>query len=165
MKKHFIGFDIANQFIRSIDRISLILILEKNGANIGKNCNIETGLTFHNCTNYSNLIIGNNCHIGKNCFFDLKDKIIISDNVVVSMQCIFITHIDITKSGLSQFYKSTAGRIIIEHDCYIGANSTLLMNTTLGHHSFIAAGSVITKKVAPYNLVGGVPAKLIKKIK
>ena len=93
-KKKVLGFDIANQFLPKVDKHSIQLILRKNGATIGKDCDIETGLIFHNCKNYSNLIIGDNCHIGKNCFFDLRDKLEIGDNVVISMQCTFLTHID-----------------------------------------------------------------------
>ena len=104
LRKKLLGFDVANQFLQRVDKISMQLILKNNGAKIGENCDIETGLTFHNCKSYSNLIIGNNCHIGKNCFFDLRETIIISDNVVISMQCTFITHIDMSKSELSRIY-------------------------------------------------------------
>lgn len=158
------GSDNANLFLKKVDKISVLLILRRNGAIIGEDCDIETGLTFHNCKDYSNLIIGNNCHIGKNCFFDLRGNINIKDNVVISMQCTFITHIDMNKSELSQNYPSSAGKIIIYNDCYIGANSTILMNTKLGNHSFVAAGSLITKNIPEFTMVGGVPAKKIKGI-
>lgn len=162
--KHLLGFDVSNQFIKRVDKISLQLILKRNGATIGENCDIETGLTFHNCRNYSNLIIGNNCHIGKNCFFDLRGKINIGDNVVISMQCTFITHIDMSRSCLSKNYPAIIGKISIDNDCYIGVNSVILMNARLGNRSFIAAGSLVNKDVAPNTMVGGVPAKIIKKI-
>ncbi len=162
--KTFIGFDIANQFIQRVDKVSLQLILIKNGARIGKDCDIETGLSFHNCNCYSNLIIGDNCHIGKNCFFDLRDKIVIGDNVVISMQCTFITHIDMSKSALTELYSPMQDPIIIENNVYIGAGSQVLKGVKIGAKAFVAAKSLVTKDVAPHSLVGGVPAKLIKKI-
>ena len=65
MRRCFLGFEYANVFLKRIDKKSVQLILKKNGAQIGSDCDIESGLTFHNCKNYSNLIVGNNCHIGK----------------------------------------------------------------------------------------------------
>ncbi|HAF30844.1 MAG TPA: acyltransferase [Bacteroidales bacterium] len=163
-RKFFIGFDVANQFIQRVDKFSVQLILKVNGAIIGKDCDIETGLVFHNCKNYSNLSVGDNCHIGKNCFFDLKDKIIIGNNVVISMQCSFITHIDMTQSKLSTIYPSLQKPIIISENVYIGANSIILMGVNIGKNSLVAAGSVIQKDVSINSFVGGVPAKEIKKL-
>lgn len=165
LRKIFLGFEYANIFIRRVDKISILLILKKNGAKIGINCDIESGLTFHNCKDYSNLIIGNNCHIGKNCFFDLRDRVIIGNNVVISMQCTFITHIDMSKSYLSQIFPQKQKRIKINNNCYIGAKSTILMNVEVGENSFVASGAVVTKNVKSNIMVGGVPAKMIKEIR
>ena len=81
---------------------SNVTIME--GARIGKNCNIQSGQVFHNCRDYSNIEIGDNCHIGKNCFFDLRNKIVVGKNVTISMQCTFLTHIDLSNSRLSNIY-------------------------------------------------------------
>ncbi|MFC2151948.1 acyltransferase [Bacteroidota bacterium] len=164
MRNFFGGFDIANQFLQRVDKFSIQLILKKHGAKIGANCDIETGLIFHNCKNYSNLIIGNNCHIGKNCFFDLRDKLIIHNNVVISMQCSFITHIDLSKSELSKKYPSKQSPIIIKNNCYVGARSSVFMGVELGMNSIIAAGSTVPINAEQNSLIGGVPAKFIKLI-
>ncbi len=52
--------------------------------------------------------------------------------------------------------------IIIEDDVWIGAHCTILDGVKIGKGAIIAAGAVVTKDVAPYSTVGGVPAKLIK---
>ena len=161
--KTLLGFDLANIFLQRLDKDSIQAVLKKNGAIIGEKCDIETGLIFHNCTDYSNLIIGNNCHIGKNCFFDLKGKVIIEKNVVISMQTTFITHQDMNQSGLKTKYPATSSDILVKNNSYIGANATILQGTTVNEFAMVAAGSVVTKKVAEYTIVGGVPAKLIKK--
>lgn len=164
-RKNLLGFDVANQFIQRTDKISIQLILKKNGAKIGGNCDIESGLTFHNCSDYSNLIIGNNCHVGKNCFFDLRDKVVIEDNVVVSMQCSFITHIDISKSSLSEIFPQKQMPIELKSNCYIGARSTILMGIIIGRDGFVASGATVTEDVPLNTMVGGIPAKIIKKLK
>jgi acetyltransferase-like isoleucine patch superfamily enzyme len=165
LRKIFIGFDVANQFIQRVDKQSLQLILKKNGATIGYNCDIETGLVFHNCDNFSNLVIGNNCHIGKHCLFDLRDKIEIEDNVVISMQTALITHQDLSNSELSVQYPASAARIYIGANSYIGSGTILLKGTDVGRFSIIAAKSLVTKNVPSFTLVGGVPAKFIKTLK
>lgn len=162
LRKTLVGFDVANLFIQRVDKISLKLILTKNGAEIGKDCDIESGLIFHNCKEYSNLSIGNNSHIGKNCFFDLQDQVLIGNNVVISMQCTFITHIDMSKSELSKKYKTDQNRIVVNDNCYIGANSTILKCVKLDENSFVASKSLVIKDVPKNTMVGGVPAKFIK---
>jgi acetyltransferase-like isoleucine patch superfamily enzyme len=162
--KTLFGFDAANAFLQKADKASVQSILKKNGAMIGKNCDIETGHIFHNCKKYSNLIIGNNCHIGKNCFFDLRGRVVIEDNVVISMQNTFITHQDMNQSGLKEKYPAIYGDIVVKSNSYIGANAMILQGVIVNGFALVAAGSVVTKNVAEYSMVGGVPARFIKKI-
>lgn len=54
--------------------------------------------------------------------------------------------------------------VTIEDDVWIGANAVILPGVTVGTHSVVAAGAVVTRNVPPYTLVGGVPAKVIKEI-
>ena len=54
--------------------------------------------------------------------------------------------------------------VVIEDDIWVGANAVILPGVTIGHHSVVAAGAVVTKDVPPHSLVAGVPAKIIKKI-
>jgi acetyltransferase-like isoleucine patch superfamily enzyme len=160
----FLGFNNAIAMFRTIDKNSVIPILLRNGATIGKNCDIESPLLFHNCNNFSKLIVGDNCHIGKNCFFDLKDTVIIESNVVISMQCTIITHFDLSKSSLAAKFPIKQQPTILRANCYLGANSTILMGVIIGESTVVAAGSVVNKNTDPFTMVGGVPAKFIKTI-
>lgn len=54
------------------------------------------------------------------------------------------------------------GEIIIQNDVWIGRGVTIMAGVTIGNGAVVAANSVITKDVAPYSIVGGVPAKKIK---
>ena len=164
LKNNLLGFDVANQFLQRVDKISLKLILKRNGAEIGEDCDIETGMIFHNCKDYSNLIVGKNCHIGKNCFFDLRDEVSIGNNVVIAMQCTFITHIDMAKSDLSKIFTSKQNKIVINDNCYVAVNCTILKGVNLNKNSFVAAKSLVTKDVSKNTMVGGIPATFIKDI-
>ena len=54
--------------------------------------------------------------------------------------------------------------VVIGDDIWIGANAVVLPGVSIGHHSVVAAGAVVTKDVPPHSLVAGVPAKIIKEI-
>ena len=58
----------------------------------------------------------------------------------------------------------TTAQVTIGDDIWIGANAVVLPGVTIGAHSVVAAGAVVTKDVPPHSLVAGVPAKIIKKI-
>ncbi|MFD1343271.1 CatB-related O-acetyltransferase [Litorisediminicola beolgyonensis] len=51
---------------------------------------------------------------------------------------------------------------VIGHDVWIGTRATILRGLTIGHGAVIAAGAVVTRDVAPYEVVGGLPAKRIR---
>ena len=60
-------------------------------------------------------------------------------------------------------YIYSNGNIKIGNDVWIGAKAIILSGTTIGDGSIIAAGSVVSGKIEPYTIVGGNPAREIKK--
>ena len=58
----------------------------------------------------------------------------------------------------------STSQVVIGDDVWIGANAVVLPGVTIGTHSIVAAGAVVTKDVPPHSLVAGIPAKIIKKI-
>lgn len=141
------------------------MVLKRNGATIGRNCDIETGLIFHNCSKqYSNLYIGDNCHIGKNCFFDLRGKVVIEDNVVISMQVAFITHQDMNKSILKKKFPAEHHDILVKKNAYIGTRATILRGVTIGDCSVTAAGALVLRDVSSNSVVAGIPGKIVNRI-
>ncbi|MCM1078835.1 MAG: acyltransferase [Bacteroidales bacterium] len=53
--------------------------------------------------------------------------------------------------------------VVIEDDVWVGANVTILKGVTIGRGSVIAAGAVVTKSFPQYSIIGGVPARLLKR--
>lgn len=58
--------------------------------------------------------------------------------------------------------KVTTAQITVEDEVWIGANAVLTAGITIGRHSVVAGGSVVTKDVPPYSVVGGNPARILK---
>ena len=100
--------------------------------------------TFINCVDAE-------VYIGQDCFFGHRVMLITGNH-------------DYSKFGLAR-QKSIGGRNIhIEEGVWIGSGVIVLGGVRIGKHSVVAAGSVVSKDVPPYSVVGGVPAKLIKTI-
>ena len=57
----------------------------------------------------------------------------------------------------------TSKGVVIEDDVWIGANVTIVDGVTVGAHSVVAAGAVVTRDVAAWSVMAGVPARLIKR--
>jgi len=164
ISKKLFGFDNATKILYNCLKESVIPILKTNGATIGLNCDIESPLIFHNAQDFSNLVVGKNCHIGKNSFFDLRDKIKIGDNVTLSMNTSIITHIELGQAELKYLYETKIKKVIIEDCVYVGANCVILMGIIINQNSLIGAHSLVNKSI-PENVVAyGNPAKVVKSI-
>ncbi len=59
--------------------------------------------------------------------------------------------------------KVTKGDVVIGNDVWIGMNALILSGVCIGDGAIIGAGAVVTKNVAPYSVVAGIPAREIKK--
>jgi maltose O-acetyltransferase len=163
-REFFFGFENANNYLKRVSQASVIPILRMKYAEIGERCNIQSGFTVHNCKNYRNLKIGENCHIGKCFFLDLRGKVTIGNNVVIAMNNTFITHLDMNNSELRKIYPASQNNIVIEDDSYLGTNCTVLMGVTIGAKAIIGAQSLVTKDVNKKTINAGIPAVKIKDI-
>jgi acetyltransferase-like isoleucine patch superfamily enzyme len=56
----------------------------------------------------------------------------------------------------------TSRGVVVEDDVWIGANATIVDGVTIGAHSVVGAGAVVTSDVAPWSVVGGVPARFLR---
>lgn len=66
------------------------------------------------------------------------------------------------KAASGEAYHRTGGDVAIGHDVWIGSQAMIMSGVTIGHGAVIGARSVVVKDVAPYEIVGGVPAKTIR---
>ncbi len=106
--------------------------------------------------------------------FNNKSKVCIGNYVSIAQEVVFILDADhctntittyphkVKTLRLQLFEASSKGDIIVQDDVWIGYGSTILSGVTIGQGAVIAAGSVVSRDVPPYAIVGGVPAKVIK---
>ncbi len=141
-----------------------------------------TGLSLAGCRN---MRIGNSVRLGRGCFVTASDgelvlhnSVALSPNVHVGADagrieigahtavgpgtviraanhCIARQDVPIMHQG------HVPGQIVIEEDVWIGANCVITPDVRIGRGAVVGAGAVVTRNVAPFSIVGGVPAKLI----
>lgn len=102
--------------------------------------------------------------IGANC--TIPSNIVIGKYVMMAPEVYIIDNNHITNDPQTPMCfqgKTTKLATYIEDDCWICARAMIMPGRRIGKGSIVAAGAIVTKDVAPYSIVGGNPAKLIKK--
>lgn len=113
------------------------------------------------------LKIGKECFIGDYTLLDLYDKITFENQVTLAQNVIVLTHTNVGYKNhpLQKYFPKTSKSVLFKKGCVIGAGAIILPGVVIGEKSFVGAGAVVTKNVAPLSLVAGSPAKKIRKIK
>lgn len=108
----------------------------------------------------SGISIGHNTIIGNDAFLDGRGGLSIGNNVCIAGEVrIYTMEHDIT----SDSFAVTSGQVVIGDYVYIGSRVTIMPGVCIGEGAVVASGAVVAKNVEPWTLVGGVPAKPIKK--
>lgn len=130
---------------------------------LGKSENAWINPPFY-CDYGFNIEVGKNLFINYNCTILDVAKVKIGNNVLIGPNVSIYTaghpiHADTRKTGYEY-----GAPITIGDNVWIGGNSIILPDVTVGSNSVIAAGSVVTKDVPEWTVVAGNPARVIKKI-
>jgi len=124
----------------------------------GKNVYIgKNGIFTH-----STISIGDDVYIGANaCLQSQHGEIKIGDHVMFGpgVHIHGGNHVfsDVGKYMKHVEKKESDGTVVIEDDCWLGANVIVLKNCVIGRGSVVGAGSVVTKSLPPYSIYTGVP--------
>ena len=111
----------------------------------------------------SDLTIGDFSGVGIDC--NVGGSVTIGDHVMMGPECVLLSHnhrFDRLDIPMCQQGFSEEQPIHIGNDVWIGTRAIILPGVTVGDHSVVGAGAVVTKDVPPYAVVGGVPAKILK---
>jgi len=99
--------------------------------------------------------------IGRDCNFFLHSDHR-ADWVTTSSLLLGLVSNETANMLMKRGHQTSKGDIRVQNDVWIGAKSTIMSGITIHNGAIIGAGSVVTKDVPPYAIVGGNPAKVIK---
>lgn len=147
-------------------------LLKEHLASVGTNVSIADDFI---CGFGDNISIGNNVSINYRCTLIDCNRITIGNDVLIApgVQINTATHPTALSERLTKGWcptdkqyrwRTRALPITIGDGVWIGANATIIAGVTIGEGAVVAAGAVVTKDVPPMTLVGGVPAKVLKKL-
>lgn len=131
-----------------------------------------------------NVSIGKNFHCGRGCSISPKNRVSIGDDFWMGRYCQLAADADIGNDVLLASFVAFVGgdhkidniegpihlsgrdelkKIVIENDVWIGHGAIIMHGVRIGSGAVVAAGSVVTKDVEPRTVVGGNPARMIRK--
>lgn len=109
-----------------------------------------------------NIHIGRNVFINAGCHFQDHGGVTLGDGTLVGHNVVFAT----LNHALDPARRAEMipGPIVVGRNVWIGSNATILQGVTIGDGAVVAAGAVVTRDVEPRTIVGGVPARMIRRI-
>src|SRR3989344_7581299 len=146
-KLHCVGY-IPSHYIRRF-------FYRLGGMKIGKGSTLHMGVKFYNTFNIE---IGEDSIIGENAVLDGRDKLIIGDHVdIASEVMIYNAQHDVNDEN----FKAVTSPVEIGDYVFIGPRAIILPGVKIGKGAVVGAGAVVTRDVGEFEIVGGVPAKVI----
>ena len=130
----------------------------RTGARVGARCIVGKGVYID-----FNVSIGDNCKLQN--YACVYHGVSIERGVFVGPHVVFVN--DAYPRAINPAYQPLSdgdwdvGKTVVSEGAAIGANSTVLTNLTIGKWALIAAGSVVTRSVAPYALIVGCPGRQV----
>ena len=122
----------------------------------------KNNVLYHYPINKDRLIIGKFCSIACSAKFLFNS----GNHKMASLSTytfpLFFEEWDLEKENVAQAWDQK-GDIIIDNDVWIGYEAVILSGVTIGDGAVIGCRAVVTKDIPPYTIVGGVPAKPIRK--
>lgn len=109
-----------------------------------------------------NITVGENVFINACCHFQDHGGVTLGNGCQIGHNVVFAT----LNHGLSPEERPITypAPIVLERNVWVGSNATILQGVTIGENAVVAAGAVVTRDVPANTIVGGVPAKFIRKI-
>ncbi len=126
------------------------------------------GHSFDDCARYlfpdrddvDKLIIGSFCSIGSGVSFIMAGNQGHRHNWISSFPFYYMPEVDAFEKAYNGF--ENAGDTVVGNDVWIGSEAMIMSGVKIGDGAVIGSRSLVTKDVAPYTIVGGNPAKVIK---
>src|ERR1700712_1653640 len=140
-------------------RLGRIVVTWPHKISLEERCSLEDGIYFNAAGGYSAgiaICIGAGTFIGTGSEFNAIESIRIGQNCLIASGSRFIDHNHGTELGTPmKLQPEVSAAIVVGSDVWIGANCVVLKGVTIGDGAIVAAGSIVTKSVEAYTIVGG----------
>lgn len=108
------------------------------------------------------ITVGDGVFINACCHFQDHGGVTLGDGCQIGHNVVFATlNHELAPERRKKTYPAP---IVLGRNVWVGSNATILQGVTIGDNAVVAAGAVVTKDVAANTVVGGVPARFIKRI-
>lgn len=111
----------------------------------------------------NNIEIGQGVFINMECYIDDSAPVVIGDYVLIGPRVQIIT--SLPKQGVNHSSYCQPSAVRIEQRSWLCGGAVICAGVTIGEGSVVAAGAVVTENVPPHTLVGGNPAKEIRRLR
>lgn len=118
-------------------------------------------------TGIAGITIGDRCFLGDGVVLDLAERMTLEDEVTLSFDAMVLTHTNVGYKDhpVQTYIPAVAKPTMFKKGCFVGVRAIILPGLTIGEGAAVAAGAVVTKNIPERTLVGGVPAKIIRRLK
>lgn len=137
---------------------------------IGRHVQLTASDSFQDQSFSPKIIIGDNCSIGDYSHVTAINEIRLGNNVRMGKNILITDNAhgasdwNLMETAPNKRPLYSKGPVIIDDNVWIGAKSSIMPGVHIGKCAIVGAGSVVTKDVPPYAIVGGNPAKILKMI-
>jgi acetyltransferase-like isoleucine patch superfamily enzyme len=119
---------------------------------------------YENVYVYGSPKVGKNVWVGPFVILDATGGLEIGDGCEIGCGVMIFSHSThlrcVSEGKVGNIHKP----VIVQNYVYVGSGATVLPGVTLGHHSVVGVGAVVTKDVQPFSVVTGIPARAVGKV-
>lgn len=162
-----VSYEFIQQLVFALPRYRTMnflktIFLKLNGAKIGRGCTFYPRVWI---APGRGLVLGDNVDLALDVLITTGGGVEIGDRSLIGYRAQIISANHEIPKDYGRIFRSghVKAMVTIGKDVWVGGNSMILPGVTIGDGAVVAGGSVVSKDVPPYTIVGGIPAKFIKK--
>jgi acetyltransferase-like isoleucine patch superfamily enzyme len=163
--EHLLGLWVGRKFTRSGITVAsggfpLVKVINEGGEIYTENCQFYSGVRLE-------VGAGAVLRIGQGTYLNRNTLVVAHTSVDIGRHCMIAWDVVIMDTD-QHFVPGIDNRnlpVVIEDSVWIGCRVIILKGVRIGTGSIVAAGSVVTKNVPPYSIVGGVPARVLQSLR
>jgi len=160
------SYELMSSIVFALPRHKLFNIVKSNylriqGAKVGKYVTFYPGIKINPCMKIK---LGDHVDLAWGVIITTGGGVEIGDRTLVGYRTLISSgnHVIPPNKGKIFYSGHKSEKVVIGKDVWIGGSCVITAGVTIGEGAVVAAGSVVTKNVPSFTIVGGVPAKIIK---